>query len=82
MLIKNENLQLFACEKARAINNYLDCDVIQDAITKTEEAYTSATLKEALEYLITAIAYRVPNPTGNRYSDWTAKIKEYAAQVE
>lgn len=43
---------------ARKINNFADCDVIQEALEQVENAKTDEDTLEAIAYLATAIRYR------------------------
>ena len=60
MEIKQENLCLLAVEHARSINNFVDCDVIQEALEQVRNATDPVQALEALGYLDVAIQYRKP----------------------
>ena len=47
-----------AIEHAQEVNNYADCDVIQEAITQLETARDIQGARDAFEYLTVSIEYR------------------------
>lgn len=54
-------IQSALIEKADEINNYADCDVIQEAKQQVINATTPEELKEGAEYLLVACCYRIGN---------------------
>ena len=55
---KKANLRLLISEEAQRINNYKDCDVIQEALIMVESSKEDTETLDAIEYLITAVSYR------------------------
>lgn len=56
---KASNTRLLIEEEAKRLNNYLDCDVIQEAMTKVVAPNTSREeVLEAINYLVSAVDYR------------------------
>lgn len=68
--IAKDNRYTLSIEEAKKINNLLDCDVIQNAITeakKNQDNKTDDQKIDALEYLRTSILYRTKDKTMIRY---------------
>lgn len=61
MTIKQENCITLALEHARRENDYIDCDVVQEAITQLEQATTEEQATDAFAYLIVSLHYRKGN---------------------
>lgn len=55
---RKANTRLLIAEEARRINNYKDCDVIQEALTEVENAKNDKETLEAISYLLISIKYR------------------------
>lgn len=67
---KQDNVRIRAIEHGRRENNFIDCDVVQDAITQLEgynETSDPKDIRDSISYLGTAIAYRRPKSAGALY---------------
>lgn len=78
------NRFIMAIQEARRLNNWLDCDVIQDAISqaiKLRDSENNAERLSAIEYLQTAVNYRNTrdSSTGNYFNRLIAEFKELIA---
>lgn len=75
-----ENRVILIQDEAKKINNFVDCDVIQDA---KETLASDTTLEEVLhsiDYLITSIEYRTSEtPALKRIKKWKQDIKDYTS---
>ena len=62
MNIPQQNRLLMIVERARAFNNFADCDVIEDAARliedRLEKPTTEKDLTACIDYIISAIEYR------------------------
>lgn len=58
MNTQQENRILLIVETAINANNYIDCDVVQDAIAQLQDAKTYDEAREAIAYLTTSLRYR------------------------
>jgi hypothetical protein len=61
-------------EKADEINNYADCDVIQEAKQQVLNATTPQELKDGAEYLLVACCYRTGD--GNQIVKYMRSITD------
>jgi len=82
MNIKQQNIVSEAIRHAEFQNNFLDCDVVQEAMTKCQEAIDAENLDDAiyaLDYLYAALKYRNTGfiPVGFALKD----LKESATPV-
>ena len=53
-----KNRLTMIAERARAFNNYADCDVVENAVQAVERANKKHEAIEAIDYLICAMEYR------------------------
>ena len=56
--IPQENRKLLIIAKLENLNNYIDCDVIQDSINEIQKADCKVDLVAAIGYAISAVRYR------------------------
>lgn len=79
--IATSNRFVMAIQEAKRLNNWLDCDVIQDAIKQAEklsDSIDNTARLDALDYLQTAVNYRNTRDksTGNHFNRLIAEFKE------
>ena len=55
---KKANLRLLIGEEASRLNNFIDCDVIQEAKMQVENATTDQETLNAIAYLLISVKYR------------------------
>lgn len=73
---KKDNLILFTIEQADRINNFVDCDVLAEAINELQEAKTDQTKYDAMNYIKASIEYR--GRKSKAIDNW---IKEFASEM-
>jgi len=76
-MIAIENRKILALERAKQANNFIDCDVIQEAIGELEKAKTPTEIIEAMEYLCTAVEFKGSKST-RIINEYLHEIKSFA----
>jgi hypothetical protein len=63
--IKKENRIIMIIEEAKRLNNRIDCDVVQEAMTILEKRKKNEDVLNMFDYLITSLEYRSQNDLFN-----------------